>query len=353
MSMKSKKAPLTMVVMLILILFTRISSGTGRLSSELILVGCTPGDPLMKSMLNILPITNVDFIRWNVNLKSQQDGSHTFIINLVFGEARQNTEDFEDGGEKLSFEGYYTITQVIDGKINKTIYTLHSNKVNPILLLKINDNLFHFLSPGDQLMVGNQRWSYTLSRKDPIESKGLPVFAMPTELLNATDKQIIFEGRTPCLKSGTENSFDIIPGCLKVKWLLTLNRDPVSLQPTTYRLHLTSDKNTESEGTWTIIKGSPSNSEAIIYQLDPDKPGKSLSLLAADENVIFFLGSSDQLLTGNADFSYTLNKKKREPGADDFEIASQRYMQNILKAINYSIISSFQFLQIPAQPQVF
>jgi hypothetical protein len=254
----------------------------------------------------------VDFIRWNLTLKTLQDGSNTFIINIAFGEAKQNTLEFEGGGEKLSFDGYFTIAHLNEEKVNKTIYTLHSNKVNPITLLKINDNLFHFLTPGNQLMVGNQRWSYTLSRKVPVESSILPSLAMPSVLLRDTDRQITFEGRTPCTKLPAENSFDYAPGCLKIKWLLTLNRDPKSLQPTTYRLLQTSDKNTELEGTWAIVRGSPSNSEAVIYKLDPDKPEKSLSLFVADENVIFFLDKSSQLIPGNSDFSYTLNKRKQE-----------------------------------------
>ncbi len=161
-------------------------------------------------------------------------------------------------------------------------------------------------------MVGNQRWSYTLSRKVPVESKALPSLALPSELLKDTVRHITFEGRTPCSKFAMENDFDITQGCFKIKWLLTLNRDPVSLLPTTYRLIQTSDKNIEIEGNWTIIKGSGSNSEVVIYQLDPDKPEKSLSLFVADENVIFFLDKSSQLITGNGDFSYTLNKRKKE-----------------------------------------
>ncbi len=322
MSMKSKKALLTLMVMFVLILLTRMSSGTGRLSSETVLVGCTPGDPLMKSILDILPITNVDFIRWNIILKTLQDGSNTFVINLTFGEAKQKTLDFEGGGEKLSFDGYYTIRHVIEGKIDKIIYTLHSNKVNPINLLKINDNLFHFLSPGDQLMIGNQRWSYTLNRKVPVESDILPVLAMPSELLKDTDRQVTFEGRTPYIKSTAENDF--AQGCSKIRWFLTLNRDPVSLQPTTYKLLQTSDTNIELEGNWTIIKGSPSDSDAVIYILDPDKPGKSLSLFVADENVIFFLDESNRLITGNSDFSFTLNKRKKEDIIAEYRFSRTR-----------------------------
>jgi hypothetical protein len=36
---------------------------------------------------------------------------------------------------------------------------------------------------------------------------------------------------------------------------------------------------------------------------------KTLSLLAADENVLFFLDKNQKLYVGNEDFSYTLNRK--------------------------------------------
>lgn len=62
-------------------------------------------------------------------------------------------------------------------------------------------------------------------------------------------------------------------------------------------------------GNWTILGGMPSHPKAVIIQLDPDKPEKSLSLLAGDENVLFFLDKSNRLYTGNGDFSYTLNKR--------------------------------------------
>ena len=64
-------------------------------------------------------------------------------------------------------------------------------------------------------------------------------------------------------------------------------------------------------GKWTIIKGIQSNPKAVIYQLDPDKPEQSISLLLGDENVAFFLHKDNQLFTGNEDFSYTLNKRQK------------------------------------------
>jgi hypothetical protein len=47
--------------------------------------------------------------------------------------------------------------------------------------------------------------------------------------------------------------------------------------------------------------------DAIVYQLD--LPGKSSLLLQqADDNVLFFLDANKNLLVGNCDFNYTLNR---------------------------------------------
>jgi hypothetical protein len=62
-------------------------------------------------------------------------------------------------------------------------------------------------------------------------------------------------------------------------------------------------------GTWTIIKGIQSNPDAVVYQLDPDKPKESFFLLVAGENILFFLHQDKSLFVGNENFSFTLNKR--------------------------------------------
>jgi hypothetical protein len=62
-------------------------------------------------------------------------------------------------------------------------------------------------------------------------------------------------------------------------------------------------------GTWSITKGTESNPDAIIYQLDPDKPNQTISLLVGDENILYFLHKNQELFIGNGDFSFTLNKR--------------------------------------------
>lgn len=309
---------LTIGLQSLFLLFSGISSNEkviGETSSETIFVACTPGDPLVKSLLNIPPESTVDFIRWNLTFNKAGSGVNLFVLNIVFGESKPNTQDFKEGGDKLSFEGEYFVSQDVNGELKKTIYQFKSNKSNGISfsMVKVNENLFHLLRPDHQLMVGNGGWSYTLNRKEPVApgSGDLPSLTIASTLINDTVRQVIFEGRTPCQEFAREYNLSVADGCFKMKWGLTLNRDPKTFLPTTYQLNRTLSRGKVIQGKWTIIKGTSSNAGLVIYQLDPDNPEQSLSFLAGDKNVLFFLTKTSQLFTGNEEFSFTLNRRKK------------------------------------------
>ena len=97
--------------------------------------------------------------------------------------------------------------------------------------------------------------------------------------------------------------------CIKLKWRLFLFQDKNG-QPTTYMLYGTFYIDQTRQGTWKISKGTKSDPDAIVYELDPGQPGKTFYLMKGDENVIFFLDENKALRIGNPDFSYTLNRVK-------------------------------------------
>src|SRR5688500_11478263 len=84
--------------------------GAERSTTQVVLVGSTPGDELIKSILSLPIDTKVDFIRWNLILNNRNSNQNTFSFDIVFGEAQPNTLGFKGGGEKLSFEGVYTVS---------------------------------------------------------------------------------------------------------------------------------------------------------------------------------------------------------------------------------------------------
>lgn len=263
-------------------------------SSQTVLTGSTPGDDLIKSLLTINPEKQIDFIRWDLTLNAEK----TYLLNINFGESQPNTNGFKSGGEILSFAGSY------NQKGN--VYEL-KNEQTQISLLKINENLFHLLTPNNKLMVGNDGWSYTLSRKDLLtkDAAALPTLTTPA----GAAQEEVFWGRTPCLDR-TKFKLPISSQCLKMKWKIVLLRDVNTGQPTTFGLDSTANRDRTIEGKWKIVKGLKNNPEAVIYQLDFEKHGETLSFLVGDENVLFFLDKENQLLTGNSDFSFTLNRRK-------------------------------------------
>lgn len=275
-------------------------------NDKIVFIGCTPGDDLIKSQLGISNETVIDFIKWNLTF--DKSNGNTFLLNIVYGESQPNTLGFKDGGQKKLYQGEFRVSK----DNGNEIYQLKSSEFQTeIALIKLNANIFHLLTPQKRLMVGNGGWSYTLNNKTPDQNNyQLPTLTSSTTVLNDTTLQVIYVGRTPCQDFAAENNLTVNQSCFKLKWKLILNKDPKTLQPTTYTLKRTNSRETDITGNWTIIKGTASNPNAIILQLDPDKPNQTVSLFVGDENVLFFLHKDKNLFVGNDNFSFTLNKRE-------------------------------------------
>jgi hypothetical protein len=295
-----------LVVTMLLFTSTCTLANTGPLiSAEIVLVGSTPGDVVIKSMLSIAADKKVDFVRWDLVLN---ENSRSYVLNGHYGVGKPNTPDFEGGGEKLRLSGTYKVSK----DRNCDVYRLEGDKVRgtTIALAKLNDDLFHILSPEGKLMVGTGGWSHTLTRKGAIAaSPNLPRWTTTAPV--AIGDKTVFVGRTPCREVAGEYDLASSSECYKLKWKLTLLRDPQTKEPASYKLEYTLHRSSAIEGKWSIVSGTKANPQAIVYQLDPDKPGKAISLLVGDENVLFFMDKQERLFSGNADFSYTLSKSDR------------------------------------------
>lgn len=300
--------PLFFLITLLAVLACSYKSKSDFSNNPLTLVGSTPGDEVIKSFLDISKDTPVDFIRWHLTLHSP----NTFTLQIAFGESKPNTLRFKVE-EKKQYGGTYTISST-DSKNNNSkqiIYRLKSQELKEeILLLKINENLFHVLDRQKNLLVGNGGWSYTLNRKETVSD--FSVLKIVTDLPADTAQQIIYDGRTPCMEFAKEYNLNVPSDCFKLKWKIIFKKDPKTLQPTTYEIRRVEGYGSviSQIGRWLISKGTPNNPEAVIYQMIPDKAQNTVSLLLGDENVLFFLRKDYSLYTGNENFSFTLNKRK-------------------------------------------
>jgi hypothetical protein len=279
-------------------------------SPEIILVGSTPCNAYMRSVLSIAPGADAEFIKWTLVLKDGGAGKQTFDLDVNFGKSQANTTGFVNGGEKRSIHGKYDLhTEVIEA-VTGTIYRLSADKLaTTISLLKIDENIFHILSKERTLLPGGGDYSYSLNRKSPVRSSAQLVSLVSTAFAPA-DKAttIIFDARTPCQEVASDNSLNVAQDCFKLKWKITLHRDPLTLQPTTFTIERTDKRPSVVAGNWTIVKSS-SQPRAVIYRLSPTTSDAPISLLAGDHSVLFLQNKDGKLYNGNELHSYTFNRR--------------------------------------------
>lgn len=139
-----------------------------------------------------------------------------------------------------------------------------------------------------------------------INTSAQPVPVAPGILLG------VFDGRTPCQELAAQIREKTTPECIKIKWRLTLYEDSPGSGSGSYELlGFVFKRDSPGTGRWQSMRGTSSNPEAIVYQLHlAGRP--PLYLLKGDENVLFFLDQDKNLMVGNRDFSYTLNRISKQ-----------------------------------------
>ena len=256
-------------------------------SKETKYTGSTPAAPPVRTFLEIPLTDSIDFIRWNLTLTDSK-----YTLNCNYGIGKPNTNGFYEGGKKIEISGAF--------KKKKNNYLLQNG--NQILkLAELNNNLLHILNDNNSLMIGNGGFSYILNNMAPKLTTQISIASNQPALKDS----MAFQGRTLC------GDFSInrpSPACIKMKWYIVLYANADKNEPTTYllnRSHMLPLEYPGKIGTWKIIAGKDGR---IIYELTPDKETTPTYLLKLDEGVLIFTDANGNLLSGNHDFSYTLNR---------------------------------------------
>ena len=287
-----------------------------------VFAGITPCSAQARPLPQIPSDTDCEQTIWSLVLyQDPQTGTPTtYSLKSAYGLSKQGTNDLVGGGTPIAMEGKWMITTGTKTDPQAIVYQINPDDPQRTLsFLKINDDLIHVLNSEKALLVGNGAWSYTLNRmEDQIpaqvdESSG-PVADPPTRppmppIPEGSSVFGVFDGRTPCHELVMEFAkFTPFPGCIKIKWRLTLYQD-ASGAPSTYLFMGTSKFR---EGTWRIIQGMNGDSDAVVYQLQMDDSQQPVSFLRVDENHLFLMDRTMDLLVGNELFSYTLSRT--DPG---------------------------------------
>jgi hypothetical protein len=269
-----------MPILIILLLLT-----TSCRANKLVYFGSTPADQPVRIFLHMPLKDSIDFIKWKLVM---QDDHYT--LNCAYGLCRPGTDGFTNE-TRVDMQG----TVVKQGSYYQLQY-----KGRTLNIVEINNSLVHLLDGNKSMLIGNGGWSYTLNRDSVILSTACSMSGLPIATTTA------FQGRTPCQPLASLLKQQRSDACNKLKWYLILFIDPATKQPSHYLMGGRQYRQeTMRKGNWSIERRLDGR---YVYKLDPEKKDAATHLLQADENILLFTDASGNLLVGNDDFSYTLNK---------------------------------------------
>ena len=254
-------------------------------SKETNYTASTPAGSIVRTFLGISLSDSIDFIRWKLALT---DVKYTLECN--YGIGRPNTNGFINGGKRVVFTGPV--------KRQGNNYTLQNGNAR-LRLAELNANLLHVLDDDNSLLIGTSGWSYTINNISPTMTDQS---AYSTKQVVIGDS-VVFTGRTPC---GVPGIIEAGKECYKLKWMIVLYGNTVKNEPATYKVFGTLYRAEGGRrGNWRIVA---SKNGQIIYQLIDEKGNPFIHLLKLDEGVVIFTDAKGNLLVGDHDFSYTLNR---------------------------------------------
>jgi len=255
-------------------------------SKETSYTASTPASQLVRTFLGISLADSIDFIRWKLSINDNK-----YILECNYGIGKPNTNGFYDDGKKVAFGGPV--------KREKNIYTFQNGK-QTLKFAELNSNLLHILNDDNTLMIGGGGWSYAINKITPTINDQLTLIPKRTVIQDS----IAFQGRTPC---GVPNIIPAGKTCYKLKWYLVLYGDPAKNEPLAYRVLGTGFRAEGGRrGKWVITTAKAGR---VTYQL-LDETGKPfIHLVKLDEGVLIFTDEKGNLLVGDHDFSYTLNRE--------------------------------------------
>lgn len=271
--------------------------------------GTSSCDPYANKFLRIPVDERCDFVKWRItfNYNPQTKKPSLYSLSREYSYYVDNQRWKKQGSESLY--GNWEIVKGIKGNPDATIYQLR-NENTTLNFVKIDGNLIHLLSPQKEFLPGMFSHSFTLSKTGGTlqsVSRLLPVSAPMST--TQTDSVLIYEAKTPCSEIAKEKKIPVDKNCFKLKWLLKLYFRPGTLEPSGFSMSRTYHRQKLITGNWKIVRTADKN-RSIIYQLHPEVSEKSIELLRADDNVLFFLRENGQPFIGNSEFSYTFNRRR-------------------------------------------
>jgi hypothetical protein len=277
-------------------------------------VGTTPCGDAVRAFIGGTPAgAECPAIRWTLTLGTP-DEANRWRLTAEIGSPRAGDSGAILDGPKLTKEGTLTTSAVQRFGAVSTVFRLAGDAGSSIAFAQVGDDILNLARDDGSLVPGTSAYSYTLTRADRVEAPAVRIARAPEGSYTLAAKETgphvfgIFGGRSPCAGLARELKLTGLDGWARVKWRVTLLKNPQTNQPTTYRVDSSLTREHGWTGAWRMVRGAPGFPDATVYQLDADASHGPILLLRADDGLVLFLNQQRQPLPGTADFSYTLSR---------------------------------------------
>ncbi len=251
-----------------------------------VFVGTSPCAGFAKPFLAIPAAEPCDRIKWQLSL----DDSGKYVLRREWGYHVDNRTYLPKG--QTNIEGTWKTAK--GGTSTPVVVQLAANGRHSITFALVDQNVLHLRDANQNLAIGDSGASYTLSRnrQSSVLTDGNHGLADEKDLKAET----IFSGRSPCREMAQALNRAVEPDCFKLKWLLTLHRDPKNARAN----HLPAQRKPLPDRK--PRHGKPARRKMESDQRDKDKPERSgLSarrLWRGWSNLSIESGSQHSLLPG-------------------------------------------------------
>jgi hypothetical protein len=144
-----------------------MASGGDSVAAEF--VGTSPCDALPREFVGGLAATAAcHCITWQLTLFTNRNDGLPATYKLVanYGLPGKNDPNQIEDGPLVEQQGVWRIMRGTKADRDAVVYQLTADKGRKsVSLVKVGENLLHFLNLDKSLMIGNDGWNYTLSGK--------------------------------------------------------------------------------------------------------------------------------------------------------------------------------------------
>lgn len=275
---------------------------------KMVLEASTPADEPLLLMLNLETNPRPDFVRWKLTLVPESTDAGLFYLHLNYGVSQPNTLGFIGGGRHKDVSGDYAFYEKeSDGILQKFLFITNEDSMVHLLLKQVHPYIWQVLNDDGSFMSGNGGWSYSLNQTSPSPAPIKPVPHTPsTDLFPSAVAldSIILVGRTPSAAIAQDQGWKLNEQSFKLKWKFVLYADHTGLFRT-----VMNNQAQNTKGTW-LQEKLPDGQSVLIISPQGQKTPFRLAML--DHWVYLFMNKQNQVLVGNMDFSYTLDRLEKE-----------------------------------------